>query len=64
MAKQATERVTQVDLPREIRRDIHEHEIFLSFVNDEDAALFAEWWHGGGAVLFQKYVNKQRGGAA
>lgn len=57
MAKQ--KRFTNVSLHREITRDVHEHEIFMAFHNDEDAAFFDEWWNGEGAVLFQKFVDKR-----
>lgn len=55
MAKQ--KQFTDVTLNRQITRDVHEHEIFMSFLNDEDAAFFDEWWNGDGSVLFQKFLD-------
>ena len=59
MAKQPKKRFTAVSLDRQITRDINEHEIFLSFLNDEDAAFFDEWWNGAGSVLFQKFLDSR-----
>ena len=55
MAKQ--KRFTGVTLNRQITRDVYEHEIFMSFLNDEDATFFDEWWNGDGSVLFQKFLD-------
>lgn len=43
------------DLPRTIEREIHEHEVFLSFTNDEDAYNFYDWWADEGEHLFNKW---------
>ena len=37
-----------------------EHEIFLSFNADEDAALFAEWWESVGFAAFEKWAKKRQ----
>jgi len=37
----------QPEKPRietEIRRSTHDHEVLLSFNNDDDAFSFVEWW--------------------
>jgi len=46
------------DSPREIDRSIHEHEIFLSFVNDVDAEMFNDWWNTDGFKAFEKWATK------
>ena len=45
----------------EIRRDIHEHEIFLSFVDDEGAILFDDWWYTEGEKAFQEWAALEAG---
>lgn len=45
------------DLPRQITRDIYEHEVLLSFRNDLGAYLFDEWWNSSGKVEFERWVR-------
>jgi hypothetical protein len=35
---------------------VAEHEVLMSFVNDEDAAMFQDWWEVWGKHLFGAYV--------
>lgn len=44
--------MSKVTISQEFQVSTAEHEILLSFVNDEDAVLFAEWWEDGGEELF------------
>jgi len=46
------------DLRRTIDRDIAPHEIFISFVDDEDAVNFYEWWYEEGLKIFQEWCDK------
>lgn len=46
-------------LRSEVERNIAEHEVFMSFVNDSDAELFREWWNGPGWELFRDWVGKE-----
>lgn len=47
------------DESREITREVHEHEIFLSFTDDKDAELFSEWWNTKGWPAFEKWAAKK-----
>jgi hypothetical protein len=40
--------------------DVPEHEVLLSFNNDDDACLFAEWFYKNGRD-FEAFVNKRQG---
>lgn len=45
-----------VDFLRQYPGDrVADHEVFMSFVNDQDAIDFQEWWWESGAVEFQKW---------
>jgi len=44
------------DSPRDVHITIPEHQILLSFTNDEDAELFDEWWQTKGLALFLKWA--------
>ena len=48
------------DMPREIRREIHEHEILLAFNGDEDARLFYEWWNTQGSEDLEMWANQEK----
>ena len=52
-----TKSIEEPDLRTTIERDIHEHEVFISFVNDEDAVLFHEWWQAHGWKAFKKWAE-------
>jgi len=42
-------------------RDVYEHEVFLSFNDDDMAIAFNEWWRKGGFKSFQKFYKKWEG---
>lgn len=48
---------TDVESLRTIDRSIAEHEIFLSFTHDDDAAEFDGWWNTKGCVLFNQHLE-------
>lgn len=52
----------QIDpnIERTIMRDVFEHEIFLSFVNDLDAEMFENWWFLQGKSKFNQWVKENR----
>lgn len=50
----------QPNLSREMTVHAAEHEIFLSFVNDEDAELFSDWWNTKGAKLWSAWSDKEK----
>lgn len=42
----------------QIVSSVPEHQCLLSFVNDDDALWFYEWWHyHGGEKMFLEYVE-------
>lgn len=43
--------------PESVRRDIHDHEVLLSFNADEHAELFREWWKETGWKQFKAWAN-------
>lgn len=47
-----------------IERDIHieipDHQVLLSFVNDEDAVKFHEWWNKKGYKQFEQFCSKRK----
>lgn len=47
------------EIKSEFTREVHEHEILLSFNGDDDAVLFYEWWNAKGWELFRKWADKQ-----
>ena len=42
---------------RTINRNIAEHEVFLSFNNDEDAVAFQEWLQEEGLAKFDEWMD-------
>ncbi len=48
-----------VDFPTDIRREIHEHEVYMSFNGDDDATNFREWWDDAGAAAFLAWLGKR-----
>jgi hypothetical protein len=50
------EKFINVNFHDQIRREIHEHEVFMGFGNDDDAIAFREWWDDRGAALFQQWL--------
>jgi len=46
-----------VEPQKQIDREIHEHEIFLSFNSDDEAQHFHEWWNMEGFDSFERSFN-------
>ncbi len=46
-------------MDRKLNVELSEHEIFMSFDNDDDAQLFHYWWSTKGLSAFQKWANKE-----
>lgn len=54
------ERFTDVELRDQYpQNDVADHEVFMSFRNDDDAAFFREWWEDEGAVAFGKWLSER-----
>lgn len=49
-----------VELPREINREIYEHEVLLSFRSDEHAEYFHYWWDDEGLKAFTRWFNNEQ----
>lgn len=49
--------IDEPELPESVRRDIHDHEVLLSFNADEHAELFREWWNETGWKQFKAWAN-------
>lgn len=50
---------TDVDFCREYPRGrVAEHEVFMSFNNDDDAIAFQDWWNAEGAAAFGKWLPR------
>jgi hypothetical protein len=45
------------DMPRVIDRQVHEHEVFLSFNSDSDAEWFHDWWAVEGWARFSAWAE-------
>lgn len=55
------ERFTAVDFPDEYPRDdVADHEVLMSFNNDEDAIKFREWWHAEASVAFMAWLKEKK----
>ncbi len=48
------------EIPTEIKREIQEHEVLLSFVSDMDAAAFQEWMSDTGKEAFMLWLDTQK----
>lgn len=57
-----TEKFDRVEFKRELMRDVYEHEVFLSFYDDEGAEVFEYFWNEEGAAAFKKYFDNFRRG--
>jgi len=44
---------------RQFTRDVHEHEILLSFNDDDGAVLFMDWWRQKGEKAFEAWQEGQ-----
>jgi len=51
-------KIVPCDFKEEITRDIYEHEVLISFQDDEGACAFNEWWYDGGYKAFFKWAEK------
>jgi hypothetical protein len=51
----------EVQIKERITRDIHLHEVFLSFNCDVQAEAFCDWWTGEGIEAFEEWT-KDNGG--
>jgi hypothetical protein len=49
----------EYEIKQTIERDVAEHEVFISFCNDDDAALFYEWLESTGMKLFRGWRVKE-----
>lgn len=53
---------TDVTIEQEqIRRDVHDHEVFLSFTDDVHAYAFEEWLKDAGFSSFKEWLVKHGG---
>jgi len=41
------------------RHDVAENEVLMSFLNDDDASAFREWWDEHGTYAFKKWFDKR-----
>lgn len=49
----------RVEIKDEITTHLAEHEILLSFFDDDGAYSFSEWFEEEGKILFQNWLRKQ-----
>lgn len=55
------ETFSDVDFPTEYpAKRVAEHEVFMSFNDDDDAVAFRDWWAEVGAEEFQDWLNKSK----
>lgn len=47
------------EIRRTIDRDILPNEIFISFVNDEDAIWFDDWFRNEGLIAFEAWKHQE-----
>lgn len=48
------------NLDKEMRVYLDDHQVLLSFMNDEDAHYFEDWWHDQGIKQFIKHVDDEK----
>lgn len=48
------------DYVDEVYRDVHEHEVFFSFNNDDDADLFRQWMYIEGKDAYLTFRETMR----
>jgi hypothetical protein len=53
------EKFSRVSMPEKFERRIAEHEVLMSFYDDEAAYAFREWWEDEGSALFQKFCGAE-----
>lgn len=60
-----TKKFTDVEFEAEVSKRMAEHEVFMSFTNDDDANYFREWWDEKGNEQFESWIRtkfaKERG---
>ncbi len=39
------------------QQDVAEHEVLMSFTDDDDAISFREWWNSEGSVYFNEWLE-------
>lgn len=44
---------------RQVVREVHEHEVFFTFANDDDAYAFAEWMEQRGNADFRAFLEER-----
>jgi hypothetical protein len=49
----------EVTLGRERTIHLADHEILLSFLHDDGAEFFEEWWQDAGSHAFKKWLDKR-----
>jgi hypothetical protein len=51
-------RFTAVDFPTQFpAKSVADHQVYMSFNGDSDAAAFHDWWAERGAEQFQAWLN-------
>jgi hypothetical protein len=50
----------QPTVEREVRYRVAEHEVFLSFLQDADAAMFQDWWNVKGSAQWLRWADANR----
>ena len=58
-SKTQDKKFLRLDMPREMVHHVAEHEVMMSFWDDEGAVAFNEWWDFYGSALFKKYFDSK-----
>ena len=57
--KRVEEPFDAVDLPTEYpAQRVADHEVFMSFNDDDDAIKFREWWTNEGSIVFNDWLEE------
>jgi hypothetical protein len=48
----------RVKLETEVKRRMYDHEVLLSFNDDDGAYAFDEWWNKIGSTLFNEFLKE------
>lgn len=59
MSDEEVEDLIACELQRDVRYSVAEHEILISFNNDDGAYAFHEWWNSVGQKQFVDWVKKE-----
>lgn len=54
----STEPLTKVAMPEQIIHRLAENQVMLSFLYDDDALAFREWWQAKGSTAFALWVSE------